>query len=54
MATWSFFAGDNGGKKQFIKIKANSKPEAIEKGMQKAKKNAAGDIIAWGCKLAIA
>lgn len=54
MATWSFYAADNGGKKQFCKIKANSKTDAIEKGMNRARKYAAGDIIAWDCKLILA
>ena len=51
MAKWSFYAIDNGGKKQSFTIKANSKPEAIEKGYKRAKKNAAGDFNNWDCKL---
>lgn len=51
MATWSFYAADNGGKKQYFKVKANSKPDAIDKGMNRAKKHASGDIIGWECKL---
>lgn len=51
MATWSYTCIDNGGKRQFLKIKANSKPEAIEKGFTRARKNASGDINNWDCKL---
>lgn len=51
MAKWSFHCNDNGGKFQGFTITASSKPEAIEKAMQKAKKAAKGDINAWDCKL---
>lgn len=51
MATWSFYCSDNGGKKQYLKIKADSKTEAINKGFTKAKKQAKGDIYNWECKL---
>ena len=52
MATWHFSIGDNGGKHHYFKVKANSKPEAIEKGMQRARKNAAGDLSHhWECRL---
>lgn len=51
MYSWSFYASDNGGKKQFFKVKANSKTDAINKGFKKAEKNAAGDITNWECKL---
>lgn len=51
MAKWTYTARDNGGKYQVLTVTANSKPEAIEKGFVKAKKNAAGDIITWNCKL---
>lgn len=51
MATWSFYCSDNGGKKQFLKVKADSKTEAINKGFTKAKKQAKGDIHNWECKL---
>ena len=55
MATWSFAIGDNGGKRQYFKVKASSKPEAIEKGMARAKKNAKGDLsCSWECKLIVA
>ena len=48
---WVFRCNDNGGKKQSFTIKANSKPDAIEKGFRKASKAAKGDIIAWECEL---
>lgn len=52
MATWSFYCSDNGGKKQYLKIKAKDKTEAIQKGFEKARKNAKGDIgYNWECKL---
>jgi hypothetical protein len=51
MAKWYFSVLDNGGKRQSFTVSAPSKPEAIEKGMKRAKKNAAGDIHTWDCKL---
>ena len=51
MAKWTYSARDNGGKFQTFTVSAKSKPEAIEKGFIKAKKNAKGDIIWWECKL---
>lgn len=51
MYQWYFTARDNGGKYQCFKVKAASKAEAINKGMKKAEKNAAGDITNWDCKL---
>lgn len=51
MTKWSFTCRDNGGKFQCITIKASSKTEAIKKAFDKAKKNAAGDITCWDCKL---
>jgi hypothetical protein len=51
MAKWYFRAIDNGGKHQTFTVSANSKPEAINKGMEKAKKHAAGDITTWNCSL---
>ena len=51
MATWQFSARDNGGKYQTFKVKANSKTEAIAKGIEKANKNAAGDFTGWDCRL---
>jgi hypothetical protein len=50
---FSFCCIDNSGYKQFLKIKASSKPEAIEKGMKKAKANAKGDINNWECRLVL-
>lgn len=54
MATWSFFAADNGGKHQYLKVRASSKQEAISKGFEKARKKAAGDIVGWDCRLIMA
>lgn len=51
MAKWTFTARDNGGKFQCIKITANDKTTAINKGLEKAKKKAAGDITTWNCML---
>ena len=51
MAKWNFNATDNGGKKQFFTVTAPNKPEAIKKGFEKAKKNAAGDVTSWNCTL---
>ena len=51
MAVWTFRCIDNGGKRQFFDIKADSKPEAIDKGMKKAQKNAKGDLNNWECCL---
>lgn len=51
MAKWYFKACDNGGKKQVFVVVAASKIDAIRKGMDRARKNAAGDIITWDCKL---
>ena len=51
MAKWYFNSIDNGGKHQNFIVTAASKPEAIDKGIEKAKKKAAGDIITWHCTL---
>lgn len=51
MAKWTFSAHDNGGKHQVFTVKAASKTEAIKKGMERAKKHAAGDINAWDRRL---
>lgn len=52
MATWIFRCQDNNGKRQFFKVKANSKLEAVNKGFEKARKNAKGDIsYNWECNL---
>ena len=52
---WRFTCTDNGGKRQSFIIRAKSKTEAIEKGFQRARKNAAGDIdpASWHCALII-
>ena len=52
MAVWTFRCSDNGGKRQCFDVRANSKPEAIEKAFKKAEKNAKGDIwYSWECVL---
>ena len=51
MAKWIFTAHDNGGKNQVLKITATSKTEAINKGMERAKRHATGDINTWNCRL---
>lgn len=51
MTKWNFSCRDNGGKYQHFTVAAKSKPEAIEKAIQKAKKQAAGDITTWNCNL---
>ena len=49
--SFTFRCIDNGGKRQSITIKASNKAEAIDKGLKRAKKNAAGDIRNWECVL---
>ena len=51
MAKWNFSCRDNGGRYQHFVVAANSKPEAINKAIQKARKQAAGDITTWNCSL---
>lgn len=47
MAKWYFSTTDNGGKKQNFVVSAANKSEAIFKGLDRAKKHAAGDINTW-------
>lgn len=49
--TFNFYCIDNSGKKQNFKVKAADKAKAIDKGMKKAEKNAAGNINNWECRL---
>lgn len=52
MAKWSFSAQDNSGKKQVFTVTASNKLEAIKKGVERAKKNAKGDLCpSWTCTL---
>lgn len=51
MAKWGFTYKDNGGKHQFFKVTAPDKTAAINKGTERAKKNAKGDCLFWDCKL---
>lgn len=51
MYKWIFTARDNSGYFQNFIVTAGNKPDAIKKGMIKARKNAHGDIINWNCKL---
>ena len=48
---WYFRAIDNGGKKHAYHYTAKDKTEAINKGFEKTRKNAKGDINAWECEL---
>ena len=49
---FTFSCVDNGGKHQCFEVRASDKQEAIRKGLERAKKNAAGDIYGdWTCKL---
>ena len=49
---WQFYATDTGGGRHNFKITAPDKETAIKKGMEKAAKNAKGDINpTWECKL---
>ena len=48
--TFNFYCINNSGKKQIFKVKAPDKMTAIDKGFQKAKKNAKGDITNWECR----
>lgn len=51
---WHFICHDNSGKKQSFRIVAGDKDEAIRKGMERARKNAKGDICPnWSCRLII-
>lgn len=50
---WSFSCMDNGGKLQAFTVKAPDKQSAIEKGMARAKRHAAGDITTWHCSLSL-
>ena len=51
MAKWHYYAMDNSGKKQYFIVTASSKTDAIKKGGERSRKNAAGDIVTWECKL---
>lgn len=51
MAKWYFSCIDNGSKRQCFTVAASSKPDAIKKGMDRAKKHAAGDITTFNCSL---
>ena len=52
MAKWSFNCTDNGGKYQHFIVSAPDKTTAIKKGLDRAKKHAAGDIgPTWRCSL---
>ena len=51
LPSWTFYAFDNGGKRQFLTVRAANKPDAITEGFRRAKVHAAGDIISWDCKL---
>lgn len=50
-AKWSFYCIDNGGKHQSFTVSAADKIAAINKGMERAKKHAKGDITTWECRL---
>ena len=54
MAKWQFTAKDNGGGYQTFTVTADDKTAAINKGFEKARKKAKGDITTWDCKLRIA
>ena len=51
MYKFNFSCVDNGGKRQSFTVKANNKMAAIDAGLKRARKNAAGDIYGWTCKL---
>lgn len=51
--TWKFKCHDNGGKFQQFNVKADNKTDAINKGMERAKKHANGDIHSWECILVL-
>ena len=53
MYKWTFTVRDNGGFYQCFSVKAKDKTSAINKGFEKAKKNAKGDITSWDCKLCL-
>lgn len=49
--TFAFSCRDNGGKYQHFDVKARDRFSAEKKAFEKARKNAAGDITSWDCKL---
>lgn len=54
MASFKFIFSctDNGGKHQRFEVIAPDKPKAIQLGLGKARKNAAGDICGdWKCEI---
>lgn len=52
MAKWQFSYSTSDGKRGHLKVTANSKIDAIKKGMEHARKHAAGASINFDCKLA--
>lgn len=48
--TFNFRCIDNGGYRQFFKVKAKDKQTAIDKAFKKARKAAKGDITSWECR----
>ena len=50
-AKWLFTCTDNSGKCQHFTVAAPDKITATRKGRERAKRNAAGDVIRWECTL---
>lgn len=50
-AEWIFTCFDNGGKRQYFTVSAPDKSTAAHKGLIRARRNAAGDVTRWECKL---
>lgn len=54
MYKWRFRCMDNSGKCQGFIVYAKNKPDAIRKGLNRAKRFAMGDILPnWRCNLLI-
>lgn len=51
MTKWFFTYSTPDGKRGHTRITAASKPEAIRKGIDHARKHANGEPIQWNCKL---
>ena len=53
MSKWTFVYSRADGKQGHVRVTASSKPEAIKKGMEHAKRHANVETVTrWDCKLA--
>ena len=51
MAKWTFTTLDNSNKRQTFTVTAPSKADAIKRGIDRAKRTAAGDITRLTCSI---